>query len=353
MKKNVWYSHLFLMGVISLITVFSSCEKEGVTPELEPEVTPKLKSTIIEGDYVLFNRNSNLAADLNVNTGDITQYSYWGGSNQHWRITAVGGGYYKISPLSDLNLAMDIAAQSMDDGANLQTYSYWGGYNQQFLLNDLGNGYYSIINRNSGKALDVYQASTANSANINQWSYWGGANQQWRLEPLSNGGNANGQLSWRLTSSGVPSDVLARITAAMDAAVARYNSWGDWAPRTLTVEYNTGVPTADGNINGNIRFGANSSYQNERTALHEIAHTYGVGTSGAWSYPLIDNYLFVGSNAVEKIEQFDGSGATISTGGSHFWPYGLNYNDEWSIINANRHVQIVYAMCQDGLYSGY
>ncbi len=351
MKKNVRYSLLIMLGIISMLTVFTGCEQESVTPE--PETTGYLKSTVIEGEYVLFNRNSYLAADLNVNSGDVSQYSYWGGSNQQWRITAVGSGYYKICPLSDVSVAMDVAGQSTVDGANVQTYSYWGGYNQQFLLNDLGTGYYSIINRNSGKALDVYQSSTENSANINQWTYWGGNNQQWRLEPLTHGGNANGQLSWTLTTSGVPSDVLARITEAMDAAVARYNSWGDWAPRTLTVEYNTGVATADGNINGNIRFGASSDYQNERTALHEIAHTYGVGTSSAWSYPLIDNYDFVGSNTVAVLEQFDGPDATISTGGSHFWPYGLNYNSEWSIINANRHVQLVYAMCQDGLYSGY
>jgi hypothetical protein len=136
----------------------------------------------------------------------------------------------------------------------------------------------------------------------------------------------------------------------MNAAVERYNSWGNWGPRTLTVEYNTGVPTADGNINGNIRFGGNTSYMTERTALHEIAHTYGVGTSSAWSYPLIQDYIFVGETAASLLRTFDGSSAVIHTGGGHFWPYGLNYESEMSETAADRHVQLVWAMVQDGLY---
>ncbi|MBN2166412.1 MAG: RICIN domain-containing protein [Marinilabiliaceae bacterium] len=352
MKKIILRSIPFYL-VLSLVLFFSyGCEKDQDFQETI-ESQSKLKSTIVEGDYILYNRNSNKAVDLNTSTGDVIQYSYWGGTNQQWRITSAGGGYYRVSPLSNLDIAFDIAGQSTSNGANLQTYSYWGGYNQQFQFNDLGNGYYSIINRGSGKALEIYQFSTENGGNVDQWSYWGGTNQQWRLESLTGGGTANGQLSWTLTTSGVPSDVQSRITAAMNAAVARYNSWGNWSPRTLTVEYNTGVATADGSINGNIRFGSNSAYQTECTAMHEIAHTYGVGTSSNWSSPLIQNGLFVGANTVSKIQQFDGSSATITTGGGHFWPYGLNYNSEWSVTNGNRHAQIVYAMCQDGLYPGY
>ena len=48
------------------------------------------------------------------------------------------------------------------------------------------------------------------------------------------------------------------ITKAMNAAVARYNNLSDLG-KTLTVRYEPGVPTADGNINGTIRFGSNRS----------------------------------------------------------------------------------------------
>ncbi|MFI6277609.1 hypothetical protein [Streptomyces sp. NPDC050988] len=136
------------------------------------------------------------------------------------------------------------------------------------------------------------------------------------------------------------------ITTAMNAAVARYNNVSDLG-KTITVRYDPGVPTADGNINGTIRFG-NRGYMTERTALHEIAHTIGVGTSSGWS-SLGGSGTWRGAQATALVKQFDGSGATLSTGGGHFWPYGLNYDNEFSNTAANRHVQIVAAMVRDGL----
>lgn len=136
------------------------------------------------------------------------------------------------------------------------------------------------------------------------------------------------------------------ITAAMNAAVARYNNLSDLG-KNITVHYNPGVPTADGNINGTIRFG-NRGYMNERTALHEIAHTIGVGTSSGWSR-LGGSGTWTGVRATALVRQFDGASAKISTGGGHFWPYGLNYDNEYSGTAADRHVRIVAAMVSDGL----
>ncbi|CAM5243805.1 hypothetical protein SALBM311S_11051 [Streptomyces alboniger] len=113
----------------------------------------------------------------------------------------------------------------------------------------------------------------------------------------------------------------------MNAAVARYNKLSDLG-KSITVRYDPGMPTADGSINGTIRFG-NRSYMTERTALHEIAHTIGVGTSAGWS-SLGGSGTWRGSQATALVKQFDGSGATLSTGGGHFWPYGLNYDNEFS-----------------------
>ncbi|WP_405475932.1 hypothetical protein [Streptomyces canus] len=137
------------------------------------------------------------------------------------------------------------------------------------------------------------------------------------------------------------------ITSAMNAAVARYNNLSDLG-KSITVRYDTSVPTADGNLNGTIRFGSNRSYMTERTALHEIAHTIGVGTSSGWS-TLGGSGTWTGAQAPALVRQFDGSSAKLSTGGGHFWPYGLNYENEFSGTAADRHVQIVAAMVRDGL----
>ncbi|MEU6256825.1 hypothetical protein [Streptomyces sp. NPDC047043] len=137
------------------------------------------------------------------------------------------------------------------------------------------------------------------------------------------------------------------ITKAMNAAVARYNNLSDLG-KSITVRYDPGVGTADGSNNGTIRFGSNRSYMTERTALHEMAHTIGVGTNASWN-TLAGGGTWRGAQATALVKQFDGSGATLSTGGGHFWPYGLNYENEFSNTAADRHVQIVAAMVRDGL----
>ncbi|MFJ8780026.1 MULTISPECIES: hypothetical protein [unclassified Streptomyces] len=137
------------------------------------------------------------------------------------------------------------------------------------------------------------------------------------------------------------------ITSAMNAAVARYNNLSDLG-KSITVRYDTSVPTADGNLNGTIRFGSDRGYMTERTALHEIAHTIGVGTSSGWS-SLGGSGTWTGAQATALVRQFDGSSAKLSTGGGHFWPYGLNYENEFSGTAADRHVRIVAAMVRDGL----
>lgn len=351
MKKQHSILNIALIGAMFCSGLFSACEKTELVPENEAgsETTDNssaLKSTVGEGTFILMNRNSGKSLDLSTSTNDVIQYSFWGGSNQKWVITSVGSGNYKIASASDTDLTLEIEGASTEEDANVQADSYEGETYQQWQFADAGDGYYSIINGNSGLALSVYESSTANKGNIVQASYTEETSQQWKLINLS----SSGGVSWVLTSSEVPSDVESLITSAMDAAVVRYNEWGNWDDRTLTVEYNTGVSTADGSLSGNIRFGANTSYMTERTALHEIAHTFGVGTSSAWDYPLIQDYIFVGETAAALLKTFDGDDAVIHTGGGHFWPYGLNYESEMSETNADRHVQMVWAMVQDGIY---
>jgi hypothetical protein len=161
---------------------------------------------------------------------------------------------------------------------------------------------------------------------------------------------AAASITWNLERASNPTEdqraAYDLITKAMNAAVARYNNLSDLG-KSITVRYDPGVPTADGNINGTIRFG-NRGYMTERTALHEIAHTIGVGTSSGWS-SLTAGGTWRGAQATALVKQYDGSGAKLSTGGGHFWPYGLNYENEFSNTAADRHVHIVAAMVRDGL----
>ncbi|KAK7947897.1 uncharacterized protein PG986_008783 [Apiospora aurea] len=160
---------------------------------------------------------------------------------------------------------------------------------------------------------------------------------------------AEGAINWTLEKASNPtadqSDAYTKIESAMKLAAARHARLGS-ASKNIRVHYTPGVPTAEANYNGDLRFGSNRAYMNERTALHEVSHTLGVGQTAAF-----DRKCAAGdwATALPLLRSWDGPGAKINCGGSHFWPYGLNYDNEWSETNADRNVLMVNAMIKDGM----
>jgi hypothetical protein len=141
-------------------------------------------------------------------------------------------------------------------------------------------------------------------------------------------------------------EAYTRIENAVRLAVARYSKLATRPTKFLRIQYVPGLSSADGNFNGNIRFGSNRSYMNERAALHEIAHTLGIGQTQSFNTRCSANNW---PSATKLLQSWDGPNAKINCGGGHIWPYGLNYDKEWSEKNANRHCQLIDAMLADGL----
>ncbi|TQN74647.1 hypothetical protein CSHISOI_00815 [Colletotrichum shisoi] len=166
---------------------------------------------------------------------------------------------------------------------------------------------------------------------------------------LASASAAQGAITWTLEKATNPTadqrDAYTKIEAAMNLAVARHARLGR-ASKSLRVYYTPGVPTAEAGYNGDVRFGTNRSYMNERTALHEISHTLGVGQTNAFNSKCASGDW---ATALPLLRSWDGSSAKINCGGSHIWPYGLNYDREWSESNANRHVQLINAMLADSM----
>lgn len=137
--------------------------------------------------------------------------------------------------------------------------------------------------------------------------------------------SASATLNWSLVRASNPSsdqvDAYNRIENAMRAAVTRYHRYTG-ANKTIRVYYEPSVPTAEANYNGDLRFGANRSYMTERTAMHEISHTLGIGQTAAFNSKCAANNW---PRATPLLRSWDGSAAKINCGGGHIWPYGLNY----------------------------
>ncbi|GAB7334600.1 hypothetical protein MBLNU13_g06570t2 [Cladosporium sp. NU13] len=82
---------------------------------------------------------------------------------------------------------------------------------------------------------------------------------------------ATAAISWTLERASNPTAdqqaAYARINAAMTAAVARHARLTPSISKTIRVYYTPGVPTAEANYNGDLRFGSNAAYQTEQDGV--------------------------------------------------------------------------------------
>ena len=139
--------------------------------------------------------------------------------------------------------------------------------------------------------------------------------------------------------------LFASIAQGMDQAVELYNRHTT-LKKHITVQYSPGTPTADGNINGTIRLGKNA--RNARVCMHEICHTMGVGTHGNWGTLMVES-RWQGKKANKVLQELTNDPkAQLHGARMHFWPYGLNYDNEVkSDEDLIRHARIVEAIVED------
>lgn len=140
-----------------------------------------------------------------------------------------------------------------------------------------------------------------------------------------------------------------RITKSAIEAIRYYDNYTSFK-KHVWMNYVPGVPTADANIEGWMRFGSNRSYMNVRTMLHELAHTIGIGTSSGFNNIMVNN-VWSGSIGTAKVRELSGNqNAVINRYGVHIGPYGLNFDSEGTapqdFIN---HCKLMEAMRQDGM----
>ena len=139
--------------------------RSGGASELDPTLSP---------------RDSDVSGISPANGVPIIQWSYWGGSNQRFRLDPVEDGFYRFT-IELTGSCLDVEALSLENGARLIQWEYWGGDNQKFKPQHVGDGYYKLVAKHSGKAIDVSGISVDDGAQVIQSDYWGGDNQKWRL----------------------------------------------------------------------------------------------------------------------------------------------------------------------------
>lgn len=148
-----------------------------------------------------------------------------------------------------------------------------------------------------------------------------------------------GSMTWGLYNQ-APADRDGAIRDAMDWAINHINTIAGYSG-FVPVGWNPGLPTAQASFARSIEFGGAIA---RGVALHELAHWLGTGSAWQWGTLLRDG-RFTGSRAIARLRAYDGPEAVVNADNAHFWPYGVNYPDEY--VEMQRHVAMVSAMRAD------
>lgn len=161
-----------------------------------------------------------------------------------------------------------------------------------------------------------------------------------------------GNFTYTFNQNGADAATVARIKAAFDLATTYYNNFTSIV-KNVTVNYSPGTPTADANFAGWINMGSNAAYQKAGTAMHEMAHTVGVGQHAKyWELMYAGTWHGTRANEILKMMTNDPS-AVVKGDNTHFWPYGINgsWEDDGSDFLYIMNALILQGMKADGMPS--
>ena len=138
------------------------------------------------------------------------------------------------------------------------------------------------------------------------------------------------------------------IKIAMDSACYYYNRYTPFETN-IHVYYNEGIPTAQADYHGSIGFGANERYMYVGTAMHEMAHFFGSGTTSIWQSTMVGG-LWQGESGKAVCLELTGDALKGDNNSSpvHYWPTGINQREE--VRNSDdlvAHAKVVKAMLVD------
>ncbi|MFT3740750.1 MAG: hypothetical protein QM786_18525 [Breznakibacter sp.] len=131
------------------------------------------------------------------------------------------------------------------------------------------------------------------------------------------------------------------IKTAMDSACYYYNRYTSFKAN-IYVYYNDGIPTAQANYHGSMGFGPNTTYMWVGTAMHEMAHFFGSGTTTVWQN-LVVGGVWQGPKGQALCQEL--TGQTLKGDSQHYWPTGINQRSEVSsVTDLVNHARVVQAM---------
>jgi hypothetical protein len=145
----------------------------------------------------------------------------------------------------------------------------------------------------------------------------------YKESPVKAGNMGHVTYTLNMDSNSLP-DQYKLIKTAMDSACAYYSKYTPFI-ENIYVYYSAGIPTAQASYHGSIGFGSNTRYMWVGTAIHEMAHYFGSGTTTEWQSHIVGGKW---TGAIANALMTSINGGTISGDSQHFWPYGINQKEE-------------------------
>lgn len=131
------------------------------------------------------------------------------------------------------------------------------------------------------------------------------------------------------------------IKIAVDSACVYFNRYTTFRGNVY-VYYNAGIPTAQASYHGSLGFGPNTRYMWVGTALHEMCHYMGSGTTSAWQAKIVGG-VWTGATATALLKTL--TGETVKGDSQHFWPYGINQKEEVTNLSTIAAQENAMAIC--------
>jgi serine/threonine protein kinase len=145
------------------------------------------ESKTLTGMRRIVNRKSGKALAVQraskENGACVIQRAYGSEDSQLWRLEPSGDGYRIDNVGTGKTLDMlGGGGGGGGDGTQVVQSEHRNQTHQQWRITSVGGGYYRVTNSRSGKALSVLGKSTEDEAYVVQWEYGGDPSQQWMLE---------------------------------------------------------------------------------------------------------------------------------------------------------------------------
>lgn len=155
--------------------------------------------------------------------------------------------------------------------------------------------------------------------------------------------SARADVTYTLNFDPASSPEAQQVANSVAVGAAFYNQYGSFN-KHWDVYYNPGIPTAESNYSGYMGYGGT---RNERVVFHEAAHTFGMGTAGAYG-GLLSGGVWQGAygNQAER-DTYNAYADGLHGDGHAIWPGGFNYDNEDGYLNRFWHIRIMAGIRAD------